>query len=47
VGITLSDNQSAIKGVQYDFNVRFGARVNSGDALTLTISDEFFRNDAG
>ena len=47
VGITLSNNQAAVKGVTIDFALKFGARVRAGESLTLTISDEFFRQDNG
>jgi hypothetical protein len=43
----MSNNQAALTGVVVDFQLKFGARMDPGESITLTISDEFIRRDNG
>ena len=47
VGIAMSNNQAALTRVVVDFQLKFGARMDPGESITLTISDEFIRRDNG
>ena len=45
VGVVMSTNQAALSGVVVDFQLKFGARMDPGESISLTISDEFIRRD--
>jgi hypothetical protein len=47
VSVAMSTNQAAVSGVVVDFQLKFGARMDPGESITFTISEEFIRRDNG